>query len=171
LAKHGASAFCTCPMLLTSRSMPRNGARRCHNSAPSHRRLPRSPRGAPAWACGGSCSAGCSYMRPPGPRTTNQYDPTRMTNNVSRARPNSKYSNPGVASTTTPETKMTAKRAKEMVPVIITVLRHILSILLTSFDQFVTMCAATRLIHPIAWKVGVLGSPHSPGPTAMSVAG
>ena len=67
----------------------------------------------------------CSYMRPPGPYTTNQYDPTRITNIVSRARPNFRYSALWVGLINTVRTRMTAKIAKAIVPVIITVLSMI----------------------------------------------
>ena len=64
----------------------------------------------------------CFYIYRPGPRTTNQYDPTRMTKNMARARANSKYSVSKVAPNITVRRRMTVKIAKDIAPVIITVL-------------------------------------------------
>ena len=61
-------------------------------------------------------------MYRPGPRTTNQYDPIRMTKNMIKARANSKYSASRVAPCSTVRTRMTAKMAKDTTPVITTVL-------------------------------------------------
>ncbi len=63
-----------------------------------------------------------SYMRLPCPRTTNQYDPTIMTRNITRARANSIYSVPNVGLASRGRTSITAKMAKAMAPVISTVL-------------------------------------------------
>jgi hypothetical protein len=61
-------------------------------------------------------------MYRPGPRKTNQYDPTRMTKNMAMARANSKYSVSKVAPTDSVRKRMTAKIAKDIAPVITTVL-------------------------------------------------
>ena len=62
------------------------------------------------------------YMYRPGPRTTNQYDPARMTRNMAMARANSRYSVSKATPTTTVRRMMAAKMAKDIVPVITTVL-------------------------------------------------
>ncbi len=61
-------------------------------------------------------------MYRPGPRTTNQYDPTRMTRNMARARANSRYSVSREAPTSTVRRRMAARMAKDIAPVITTVL-------------------------------------------------
>ena len=61
-------------------------------------------------------------MRRPGPRTINQYDPTRITKNMTRARANSRYSVSRVAPTTTVRRRIAVKMAKDIAPVITTVL-------------------------------------------------
>ena len=52
----------------------------------------------------------------------NQYDPTRITKNMTRARANSRYSVSRVAPTTTVRRRIAVKRAKDIAPVITTVL-------------------------------------------------
>jgi hypothetical protein len=52
----------------------------------------------------------------------NQYDPTRITKNMTRARANSRYSVSKVAPTTTVRRRITVKMAKDIAPVITTVL-------------------------------------------------
>jgi hypothetical protein len=64
----------------------------------------------------------CFYIYRPGPRTTNQYDPTRMTKNMARARANSKYSVSKVGLTATVRRRMADKMAKDIAPVMTTVL-------------------------------------------------
>jgi hypothetical protein len=72
--------------------------------------------------CSSSLQIKCCYIYRPGPRTTNQYDPTRMTKNMARARANSRYSVPKVAPITTVRKRITVKMAKDIAPVITTVL-------------------------------------------------
>jgi hypothetical protein len=77
--------------------------------------------------CGGVRSASALdlaglYMYRPGPRTINEYDPISMTRNMIKARANSMYSVPKVAPRTTPTRRMAAKMAKDIAPVMITVL-------------------------------------------------
>jgi hypothetical protein len=60
-------------------------------------------------------------MRLPGPRTMNQYEPMKMTKNMSRARPNSKYSVVRAGPTTTVMITIAVKIAMAIVPVVITV--------------------------------------------------
>ena len=52
----------------------------------------------------------------------NQYDPTRMTRNIARARANSRYSVSRVAPTSTVRRRMAVRMAKDIAPVITTVL-------------------------------------------------
>ena len=61
-------------------------------------------------------------MYRPGPRTMNQYDPPRMTKNMARARANSRYSVSRVAPIVSVRKRMTAKMAKDIAPVMTTVL-------------------------------------------------
>jgi hypothetical protein len=68
----------------------------------------------------------CPYMYRPGPRTMNQYDPTRMIKNMARARANSRYSVSRVAPTVSVRKRMTAKMAKDIAPVMTTVLSIVL---------------------------------------------
>ncbi len=70
-------------------------------------------------------------MYRPGPRTINQYDPIIMTKNMIKARANSTYSEPKVAPRTTVRRRMAAKMAKDIAPVMITVLSIDTSIIAT----------------------------------------
>ena len=72
--------------------------------------------------CSGSPQIKCFYMYRPGPRTMNQYDPIRITKNMARARANSRYSVSKVAPISTLRRRITFKMAKDIAPVITTVL-------------------------------------------------